>query len=248
MIQALIFDMDGTLVDTEPLKAQAYARAAQELHPDGGIREEDVVEVYKTLVGRSREETARGLVERFDLEDAARARRDAFGADAPWQAYTRLRLRYYRAMIADAETVRARRQPVSVKLLEETRTRRYKTALATTSDRFATDTILRALGLDSAFDTTATADDVQQEKPDPEISRLVARRLNVAPEDGLVIEDSTSGARAALAAGMHCIAAPTDYTEASFREAPWFDARRIAWDRAELPALVQQLIEQEGRR
>jgi phosphoglycolate phosphatase-like HAD superfamily hydrolase len=81
MILAFVFDLDGTLVETEELKALSYARAAIELRPD--LVEADVVEAFKDFVGRSRQEVATGLVRRFGLEEAARSRMSKFGVMMP---------------------------------------------------------------------------------------------------------------------------------------------------------------------
>jgi phosphoglycolate phosphatase-like HAD superfamily hydrolase len=71
VISAVLFDLDGTLVETEELKALSYARAAVELRPDT-VREEDVISAYADdLVGHPRQEVATALVQRFGLEEAA---------------------------------------------------------------------------------------------------------------------------------------------------------------------------------
>ena len=80
MIRAFVFDLDGTLVETEELKALSYARAAAELRPD--LNEGEVIEAFKDLVGLSRQEVAVGLMRRFGLEDAARSRMVEFGGHA----------------------------------------------------------------------------------------------------------------------------------------------------------------------
>ena len=82
MIQAMIFDLDGTLVQTERLKAISYAQAAVELCPDA-LTEAQVIEAFKEVVGLSRQEVAATLMERFGLEDAARARMAEFGVNTP---------------------------------------------------------------------------------------------------------------------------------------------------------------------
>jgi len=82
MIRAVIFDLDGTLVETEELKALSYARAAVELRPE--LNEAEVVEAFKDVVGLSRQEVAMALLQRFGLEAAARARMAEFGVSAPW--------------------------------------------------------------------------------------------------------------------------------------------------------------------
>src|SRR3712207_1717003 len=81
VISAVIFDLDGTLVETEELKALSYARAAVELRPD--LDEKEVVEAFKDFVGLSRHEVAVGLMQRFGLEEAARGRMAEFGVGTP---------------------------------------------------------------------------------------------------------------------------------------------------------------------
>ena len=66
MIRAMIFDLDGTLVQTERLKAISYAQAAVELRPDT-VTEAAVMATFREVVGLSRNEVAQTLVERFDL-------------------------------------------------------------------------------------------------------------------------------------------------------------------------------------
>ena len=69
MIQAMIFDLDGMLVQTERLKAISYAQSAVELCPDA-LTEAQVIEAFKEVVGLSRQEVAVALMERFSLADA----------------------------------------------------------------------------------------------------------------------------------------------------------------------------------
>jgi len=83
MIRAMIFDLAGTLVQTERLKARSYAHAAIELCPHN-LGEAEVREAFKQVVGRPRREVAMALTKRFGLEDAARARMREFGVSAPW--------------------------------------------------------------------------------------------------------------------------------------------------------------------
>ena len=130
MIQAMIFDLDGTLVQTERLKARSYARAAVELCPFT-ISEEAVIEAYKDVVGRSRRDVAEALIGRFDLIAKATARMVDFGVDTPWEAFVEVRLRYYEAMVADPEVVRAHQWPHRVALLRQAQKNHCKVALAT---------------------------------------------------------------------------------------------------------------------
>src|SRR5258708_31065247 len=97
MILAVMFDLDGPLVETEELKGLFYARATVELRPE--LREAEVVEAFKEVVGLSRQEVATGLLRRFGLEAAARARMAEFGVSSPWQAYVQVRQRPYEALL-----------------------------------------------------------------------------------------------------------------------------------------------------
>ena len=187
MIQAMIFDLDGTLVQTERLKALSYARAVMELCPHE-VNEAEVVEAFKDVVGLSRREVAQGLVERFDLEEKAQARSADFGVNTAWQAFIQVRLGYYESMLTDPQILLDNRWPHNLALLEEARRANYKTGLATMSRCQQAQRVLKILDLEEAFDFVASRDDVNQGKPDPEIYLFVATELRIPPSDCLVID------------------------------------------------------------
>ncbi len=244
MIQAMIFDLDGTLVQTERLKALSYARAAVELCPHA-LGEAEVVEAFKDVVGLSRREVAMALTERFDLEEKSRARMDEFGVSAPWQAFVQVRLRFYEAMLANPEVLRSNQWPHNVTLLRMARQTGCQTALATMSRCKQAQRVLEALDLADAFDFVATRDDVEHGKPDPEIYQLVVRELDTSPPDCLVIEDSPSGVKAALAAGMWCIAVTTPFTRQAIHAERLLDERWIVDDPDTLTTVVQQMVTEQ---
>lgn len=239
MIRAMIFDLDGTLVETEQLKALSYARAVAELRP-GAFTEHDVVEAFKDVVGRSRDEVAVALTARFALHSAAEARAREFGAAAAWQVLARLRLRYYEAILADPEVLRTSQWPHNVALLHAARRGGCKTGLASMSYRDQVRRVLKVLALEDAFDFIAARDDVEHGKPDPEIYLLVAGRLDVPPEECLVIEDSPVGVQAAVAAGMPVIAVTTPFTRGQFAAWDVLDRRWVVDDPERLPDVVRQ--------
>jgi beta-phosphoglucomutase-like phosphatase (HAD superfamily) len=245
MIRAFVFDLDGTLVETEELKALSYARAAAELRPD--LNEGDVIEAFKDLVGLSRQEVAVGLMRRFGLEDAARGRMVGFGVDTPWQAYVQIRLCIYETLLADPNVVLAHRYPHNIALLCEVRREGYLTALATQSHREQARRVLDILGLTGEFDVVVTRDDVEHGKPDPEMHLLVAPELGVEPEECLAIEDSPTGVKAALAAGAEIVAVTTDLTRQKFRDTNLLDCSHIVDDPCTLPKVVRHLISARGR-
>ena len=241
MISAVLFDLDGTLLETEELKALSYARAAVELR--GDLRVEDVVESFRDLVGLSRQQVATALVERWGLEEAARRRMPDFGVDAPWKAFVEVRLGIYEGLLQDPDLLLGQRYPHNIELLRELRKGGYRTALATMSHRYQVRRVLDVLGLADAFEVVATVDDVRRGKPDPEIDLLVAEKMGVPPEEFLVIEDSPAGVGAALAAGMAVVAVTTALTGPKFREGDVLDSRWVVDDPDTLRDVVRRRIQ-----
>jgi len=211
MINAIIFDLDGTLVQTEKLKALSYARAAVELVPS--LSEEQVLEAFKDVVGLSRRELAEKLMQRFKLTEAAEARMAEFSVDVPWQAFVQIRLGFYHNLLQDPQTILKNQWPNNVALLRQARQSCQKVGLATMSYCPQVRKVLKILKLEDQFDFVASRDDVEHGKPYPEIYLLVAHELGFPPEECLVIEDSAVGVQAAINAGMACIAVATPFTK-----------------------------------
>lgn len=242
MIRAMIFDLDGTLVQTERLKAQSYARAAVELCPHD-IHESDVIEAFKDVVGLSRREVATALVERFDLTQKARKRMVEFGVDTPWQAFVQVRLQIYAQMLADPDVIRKNQWPHNIALLQEAQRANCKVGLATMSYCPQVRRVLEILELTRTFEFVASRDDVENGKPDPEIYLLVAKELGVSPAECLVIEDSPTGVKAALNAGMSVVAVSTPFTQKRLHETALLPAAHIVDDPDMLTSVVAHVVE-----
>jgi HAD superfamily hydrolase (TIGR01509 family) len=230
MIRAMIFDLDGTLVQTERLKALSYAQAAVELCP-GDIHKTDVVEAFKDVVGLSRREVATALVERFNLAQKTEEKMAEFGVDTPWQAFVQVRLNIYAQM----------------PLLNQARQANCKVALATMSYCEQAQRVLNILELSDTFDFVASRDDVEKGKPDPEMYLMVAKELGVSPSECLVIEDSPTGVKAALNAGMSVVAVSTPFTQKRLHESNLLPAAHIVDDPDKLPAVVTHVVEHINR-
>jgi len=241
MIQIIIFDLDGTLVQTEILKARSYARAAVELNPVD-LSEAEVVEAFKDVVGLSRHEVAEKLLVRFHLTEFARARMAEFGVHTPWQAFVQIRLKIYDKLLADPQTLRQHLCPHNVGLLNYARKNNYLTGLATMSHCQQVNRVLDILDLKDKFDFIATRDDVENGKPDPEIYLLISRHLQTPPDQCLVIEDSLTGIKAAIAAGMHCIAVSTDFTRESLHQSGLIPESRIIDDSRNLLSVATHIL------
>lgn len=246
MIRAMIFDLDGTLVQTEKLKALSYAKAVVELCPQE-IQEAEVIEAFKEVVGLSRREVAGELIEHFDLEESAQQRMNEFGVDTPWQAFVQVRLRYYQELLTDPDILRSNQWPHNMALLQESRRSKCKLGLATMSRCKQVQYVLKVLNLQNTFDFVASRDDVEHGKPDPEIYNLVAGELGMSVEECLVIEDSPSGVKAAMAAEMRVIAVTTPFTRDAFRKDQLLDERWIVHDPETLPQVVGDLIAEHNR-
>jgi beta-phosphoglucomutase len=240
MIEAFIFDLDGTLVDTEPLKNLAYARVALELSPDG-LRAEEVMAAATELIGVPAPETAMELVRRLGLEGPARARMSELGATAPWQVFSRLDNIAYNQLLNEPGVLQRAQLPHAVSLLHQVRQQGFKTGLATMSYRPEVQRVLNALGWTNVFDAVVAAGDVASGKPDPEAYLRVAEKLSLRPNECVVIEDSPSGVTGALAAGMYCIAVPTDLTRAAVHQTR-LDKRWIVDEPVRLQMVVAQLL------
>lgn len=248
MYQAVIFDLDGTLVQTEKLKAISYARAAVELCPRSPrgprkIDEKEVIEAFKEVVGSSRQEVSQFLIERFELEKAASSLMNEFGVPTPWQAFAQVRLRIYDKMLADPQVLVDHQWPHNLDLLHDVRRSKCRTGLATMSHCVQVRRVLRVLNLTNEFDFVATRDDVEHPKPHPEIYFLVARELQVLPGECLVIEDSPAGVQAAKAAGMGVIAVTTPFTRQAFKERDILDRRFVVDEPSKLREILRECIE-----
>lgn len=241
----MIFDLDGTLVQTEKLKALSYAKAAVSLKPE--LKEADVINAFKDVVGLARDEVAQQLLARFELESAARAFMDIFSVETPWQAYIQMRMKIYDDILTDPKVIVQNQWPHNIELLKQARQSCKKVGLATMSYRSYVRRVLDILELKDAFDFVASREDVENAKPDPEIYLFVANRLAMPALDCLVIEDSPSGVKAALAAGMACIAVSTPFTRQSLHNAGLLDARWIVDEPDTLFAVVDQMMAENAR-
>ena len=246
MIRAIIFDLDGTLVQTEKLKALSYAIAVQQLR---GLTEPDpqAIEAYRRNVGASREVASRLIAEQLKLEPELLPLMRQYDAAEPWQVLTALRVTIYDDMVSDPQVLRDNQWPHTVGLLRTARETGCQTALATMSYRTEALHVLRVLDLEHTLDLVLSRDDVFLPKPDPEIYLLAARKLDVSPVECLVVEDSPTGTHAAVAAGMNVIALATPFTSAGLHESQVIDHAWVVHQPEELLEVVRQRIEEHNR-
>ena len=246
MIRAILFDLDGTLVQSERLKAQAYAMAVQSLL---GLPEPDAraIEAYRQVVGSSREVASKHIVDSLGLETQLQPLMGLYNVSAPWDVLTGMRKSIYDDMMADPQVVRDNQWPHTVGLLRIAGEAQCHTAVATMSQRKEALHILRTLDLEHSVDLLLTREDVKSPKPDPEIYLLAAQTLDVEPTDCLVLEDSPAGVSAGVAAGMNVIAVATPFTIAGLHDSNVLEHSWVVHDPDELLDVVRSRIEEHGR-
>jgi HAD superfamily hydrolase (TIGR01509 family) len=183
---AVIFDMDGLMLDTERVGQAAYRRAAQE----AGYPVSD--ELYLRTVGRD-ERATRSLF------------LDYYGQDFPYDAFNG-RCRRIKRELHEREGVRCK--PGLFELLDYLEARDIALAVATSTARARAQRLLTSVNLFQRFQVSVCGDEVLQGKPWPDIFLKAAAALDIAPSETLVLEDSDAGVRAAHAAGMRSIIVP----------------------------------------
>lgn len=242
MIRAFVFDLDGTLVASELLKATSYARAVHDF--DEKVPEKSVFLAYREVVGLARETVARHMVERFHLEETLRAEKT--GSAEPWQRLVEVRLAHYDRMLSDDGFIRANRYPHALDLLDAAKRSSCRVGLVTTSDRVRALRVLTALGIEEAFAVVVSADDVENTKPDPEGYFRAFQALGIGGSECLALEDSPAGIRAATAAGAFVVAVPTEFTREHVRAMTTLDPRWVVERPDDLPVVVDLALVAAG--
>jgi HAD superfamily hydrolase (TIGR01509 family) len=191
-LEAVLFDMDGTLVETEEYWGEAMFALAEQL---GG---EMSPEARERTVGTSMRFTMEVLYDDLGLSVDERQLR----ADARWVEERTAQL------MAEGGI---RWQPGARELVVAVREAELAAALVTTTPRHIAAIVLRRIAEDlggEPFDLTICGDEVPARKPDPAPYRLALEALSVDPENAVVIEDSLAGVTAGLAAGCAVLGVP----------------------------------------
>ena len=186
-------------------------------------------------------------MEALDLEPDLMPLMPQHGASRPEEVLSALRTGIYSAMVEDSQVIRDNEWPHTTALLRVAKDTFCGTGLATMSQRKEALHVLRSLDLERYLDVIVSREDVEKPKPDPEIYLMAASKLAVPPSECLVLEDSVTGVRAGVAAGMSVIAVATPFTECSlYRELPVAEEWVVRSSEA-LPELVRRRIrEHEG--
>lgn len=191
MIRAVIFDMDGTLIDTEKYYRIFWPKALAEF----GYHMTDEQALSMRSLGRP----------------FAPARlRQWFGEELDYDA-VRQRRKDMMEECLDREGIR--RKPGALELVQRLKADGITTAVATATDPERTAKYLRLTGLEGYFDRLISATQVKEGKPSPDIYLYACEQLGLKPEECLAVEDSPNGVLSAYRAGCKVVMVP-DQTEA----------------------------------
>lgn len=180
-LQAVVFDMDGVIVDSHPAHRFAWKQFLRKLGKEVPESELDFI-----MDGRKREDILvhfLGPLSAEQLERYGKMKNDLF-----WQAASKVRP-----------------VPGAFEFIDRVHKAGITMAVATSASAGRTYPILTRAGLLNSFRAVITGDDVRKGKPDPGIYRLACQRIHCSPEAAVAVEDAASGIRAAKAAGLKCV-------------------------------------------
>jgi HAD superfamily hydrolase (TIGR01509 family) len=187
VIEAVIFDLDGVLLDSEQVWDEAREQLAKER---GGRWHENA---QRDMMGMSSPEWSRYMHDVIGLPEPAE--------EISREVVERLAKLYRRHLPA----IPGGREAV------ERLAARWPLGLASSSNRALIDLALELLGVNNLFKATVSSEEVARGKPAPDVYLEAAHRLGVAPAQAAAIEDSENGIRAAKSAGMRVIAIPNPH-------------------------------------
>ncbi len=179
MCRAIIFDLDGTLVDDVDVHLEAWKRAMEEL---GMPPRKEEIEAYRKAVGKSLRDILEDIYGKIDEEFYKKVRE--------------LKNKYFKELIENVK-------PIIDRSVLEVLKKRYKLAVFTSTNSQTARDLLKAIDVEDLFDVVVTADDVTKAKPDPEGIRVVLDRLGC--REAIFIGDTIFDEETAKRAGVKFI-------------------------------------------
>ncbi|MDK2946648.1 HAD family hydrolase [Geotoga petraea] len=184
MLEAVIFDMDGVIINSEPLHYEANQQLFDKLGFSVPMNE------YSNYIGISTEKMWEDLRDKYDLNE---------NLDTLTDKHRKHTHDFIRKNMNGNEI------PGIRKILEELKDKNIKTAVASSSSKDLIETVIKGFDLCQYFDILVSGEEVEKGKPNPDIFIYAAKKLKVNIKNCLVIEDSTNGIKAAKKAGAKCI-------------------------------------------
>jgi beta-phosphoglucomutase family hydrolase len=192
MIKAALFDMDGLMINTEPLQSQAYEAVLRDYGKTPIFNSEGVIQAV-------------GVREKDNWELIKKSH----GLDEETEGLIQKRASVYMDILKKNITA----QPGLIDLLKLLKQHGIRMAVASSSTLEQINVVLNGLNIASYFDAVVSAHTIAHGKPAPDIFLLAAKRVGVDPRDCVVFEDAQSGVEAGKAAGAMVIAVPNAFTK-----------------------------------
>lgn len=192
MVKAIIFDMDGLMVNTEPIQSEAFA---------------NTIRAY----GKQPIPYVNGLVHEIGVRGDKNfaAMKIRYGIDEPIDVLRKRRRFEYEKLLAKGVGP----MPGLLDLLALLRKNNVLIAIASNSPQKHIQLIIGSLGIKQYFNAITSGEEIQHGKPNPECFEKTSQKLKLPPEECLVIEDAESGVNGAKQIGMKVIAIPSIYTQ-----------------------------------
>lgn len=190
MIKAIIFDMDGLMIDSEPSHLLASNKVFQNFNVQ--LSEEE----NSRYIGLPDIDMAKDIVVRYSFPISP-------------QELVKRKQAEFRSILDKGISV----LPGLMQLLEGLKKKKFKIGIASSSVLVEIKAAIKGLKIEKYFGTYASAEEVKKGKPSPDVYLLAAKRLKIDPKDCLVLEDAPSGVKAGKAAGMTVFAIPSQYTK-----------------------------------
>lgn len=189
-LKAIIFDMDGVLINSTPTNNESMNLVLA----DYGIH--ITKDEFKKYLGRS-------------LRDQLKAWEIDFGLpkNVDFMDFSKRAFKHQIEILSKTYE----RDVLLLNLIRDARSQGIKVGVGTSSTKYRAEELLRLVGVFDNLDAFIAQDDIQKHKPDPEVFLTVASKLNIAPENCVVIEDAVNGLQAARAANMKSVAKLTDF-------------------------------------
>lgn len=191
-LKAVLFDMDGVIVDTEPLHRKAY----YQMFADLGITVS--ADLYSTFTGAATKKVCETLIEKYQLKQSP----DELAA------IKRKHFKYYFYHDVDFNLI-----PGVKRLIENYFENNIKLVLASSASMTTIKMVFEKFELEKYFIGKISGDELKESKPHPEIFLIAAKIADEPKKNCMVIEDSTNGIEAAHSAGIFCTAYKSEHSE-----------------------------------
>lgn len=180
-LKLIIFDMDGVIFDSEPLHHIAKTMILKDYNIPTDID-------LEWSIGRSIIELWENIIKKYEIDNMPEA----------------LELRQYKYIVQQMKEKNTQ-ESLGLREILGWAKKKYKIAIASSSNRFFVNQVLEFLMLQDYFDFTIAGDEVSYRKPQPDLYLAALQKAELLPEEAIAIEDSKAGIDAAKAAGIICI-------------------------------------------